>query len=188
MPTPTPLFQLLRTAKTSLLLAASALLFAACGSDSSGPASPQASMTAPAQAQNECAGSNEPWLAAWGVTRAVGTSLSFGSQEAPNDTTVRNIARVSVAGEKIRLRLINLTDQPLIIESASVAKRDGVIGANLVQGSSVPVTFNCGQPGVVLQPGTESFYSDPVDFAVAPEDHLAISFYSPQGNAAAEYG
>ncbi|MDX1670430.1 MAG: hypothetical protein R3194_13495, partial [Limnobacter sp.] len=114
-----PLAQLtyrLIACRTYLWHGATAMLLAACGSDGSGPSSgAQPTVTGPAQVQNECAGNNEPWLSAWGVTRAVGTSLSFGSQEAPNNTTVRNIARVSVSGEKIRLRLINLTDQPLVI-------------------------------------------------------------------------
>lgn len=175
-----------RLRSTTLCLGLTAILAACGGAD---PASaPSASATAPSQVQNECASNQDSWLSAWGVTRAVGTSLSFGSQEAPKETTLRNIARVSVEGQKIRLRLINLSDQPLVIGAASIAKRSGTIGANLIPETSIPVTFNCGATGVTIPAGTESLYSDAIEFAVTPEDHLAVSFYVPEQNGSAEYG
>lgn len=126
------------------------------------------------------------WFAAFG---APPYSNAF---PASANSTVRNIARVSLGGSAVRIRLANALSEevPLVIGAASVALRDGTIGAGLVEGTTRPVTFG-GQTGVTLPPGTDFVYSDPVEFPVEALAHVAVSLYLPEAEqpeaAAANY-
>ncbi|HEX4878801.1 MAG TPA: GDSL-type esterase/lipase family protein [Limnobacter sp.] len=163
----------------------SACSLAACMVDSGPSAGSTAGRTTPASATNACMGDsradgNKRWLSAWGVTHVTGT--------APVDTTVRNIARVTAAGSSIRVRFINLSDQPMEIGAAAVGFRDGAVGAKLKPGSNKPLTFNCGQTGAVIPANTASFYSDALDFEVSNQDELAISLHVKGANNPGEFG
>ncbi|MCQ8896321.1 GDSL-type esterase/lipase family protein [Limnobacter humi] len=148
------------------------LLLSACmGSGESGPTtgrinSTQVNQSACSNAEGQA---DARWVSAWGVTRSTGT--------APTDTTVRNIARVTTQGNHIRIRFINLSDQPIEIGAATVGLRDGAVGANIKPNSNRVLSFNCGQPGVTIPPNTPSFYSDAIAFPVNNQDDLAISLY-----------
>lgn len=113
---------------------------------------------------------NGRWLSAWGGTRTGGT--------APNNATIRNVARVTTGGNAIRLRFFNLnTTTPLTIGAAHVGIRDGVAGADIVPGTNKPVTFGCGQTSVTIPPGTGSLYSDPIALSVENQDDVAVSLF-----------
>ncbi|MBU0782567.1 MAG: hypothetical protein KJ798_10890 [Gammaproteobacteria bacterium] len=120
------------------------------------------------------------WISAWGVTHVTGT--------APVDTTVRNIARVTASGNAIRIRFLNLSDQPMDIGAAAVGIREGATGANLKLNTSKAITFNCGQTSATIPPQTESFYSDPIMFKVDNQDDLAISLHVKGANNPGEFG
>ncbi len=111
------------------------------------------------------------WLAVWGGTKTGGSAM--------NERTVRNIALASVGGHRLRLRLFNEhAENAITIGRAYVGIRDPEAGdASLIAGSNRQITFNGGQDGVVIPPGTESLYSDPLDFQVSAMDQLAVSFY-----------
>ncbi|WP_370261629.1 GDSL-type esterase/lipase family protein [Limnobacter sp.] len=172
------------TFRSLALASVAAFALAACGSDTgSGPAASGRNVQ-PA-GSSACAGGNmessgKRWLSAWGVTRVEGT--------APVDTTVRNIAKVTTAGQSIRVRFINLSDQPMEIGAAAVGFRDGAVGANLKPNSNKALTFNCGQTSAVIPPQTESFYSDALAFPVNSQDELAISLYVKGANNPGEFG
>ncbi|HEX4843923.1 MAG TPA: GDSL-type esterase/lipase family protein [Limnobacter sp.] len=162
-----------------------ACLLGACMSDSGSAGARGAGGNIQPAASNACQGDSQAngatrWLSAWGVTHVTGT--------APVDTTVRNIAKVTATGNSIRVRFINLSDQPINIGAAAVGFRDGAVGANLKQGSNKKLTFNCGQQGAVIPPNTESFYSDAIDFAVTNQDELAISLHVEGANNPGEFG
>lgn len=120
------------------------------------------------------------WISAWGVTHVTGT--------APVDTTVRNIARVTASGNAIRVRFINLSDQPMQIGAAAVGVREGATGANLKLNTSKPLTFNCGQTSATIPAQTESFYSDPIQFKVNNQDDLAVSLHVEGADNPGEFG
>ncbi len=129
---------------------------------------------------NSNAADGARWISAWGVTHVTGT--------APVETTVRNIARVAASGNAVRIRFINLSDQPMQIGAASIGMREGATGANLKLNSSKAVTFNCGQTSATIPPQTESFYSDPIAFKVSNQDDLAVSLYVKGADNPGEYG
>lgn len=117
------------------------------------------------------------WVAAWGRPFTGGGS-SY------NNATVRNIARMTIGGEAIRIRLTNTSASPMEIGAAYVARQLGPTGPALVAGSSQPITFN-GQPGITIPPRTDFVYSDPVAFPVQAQQHLAVSLYLPGAAPAA---
>jgi hypothetical protein len=127
------------------------------------------------------------WLAAWGNTREQ-IDANGGTGPAPVNTTVRNIARVTTGGNAVRLRFFNLDDDRSIeIGEAAIGIRDGVTGAALVSGSNRVVTF-CGESSVILPPGTESLYSDPIEIDVTNQDDLAISLHIVGDDNPQEFG
>ena len=113
------------------------------------------------------------WVTAWGT-----------SQQALGDTqitnaTVRLIARVTIPGDNVRIRLDNTFGAtPVTIGRAYVGYR--IQGAAIAAGSNHPVTFN-GGPTVTI-PGGGSIWSDPVRLPVLAQQDLAVSLYIPGSN------
>lgn len=94
------------------------------------------------------------------------------------DATVRQVARVSVAGVGIRVRLGNpFGSSPVQVRSAWVGKTVAPGSARLVPGSNHRVTFR-GARTVAIAPGQE-VVSDPVPLAVEAQQDLAVSVYAP---------
>src|SRR5882724_11640736 len=93
-----------------------------------------------------------------------------------SNLTIRQVARISIGGNKVRIRLSNeFTTKPVLIGAASV----GLIGANsdITSGSLRPVTFG-GSKSIILLPGAPAL-SDPVEMNVAPLSDLAVNLYLP---------
>jgi lysophospholipase L1-like esterase len=90
--------------------------------------------------------------------------------------TIRQVARTSIGGNKVRIVLSNEYGKvPLAIGSAHVALTDD--GPNIKAGSDHALTFG-GQGSVTIPPGAP-VVSDPVDLAVAPLSELSVSLYFP---------
>jgi lysophospholipase L1-like esterase len=110
------------------------------------------------------------WVTAWSTSQqALG--------DAPlTNATVRLTARVTLAGDAIRIRLDNTFGrEPLTIGRAFVGHR--VRGALIATGSNRPITFD-GSPQVSIAPGA-SILSDPVALPVLAQQDLAVSLFVP---------
>ena len=110
------------------------------------------------------------WITAWATSQqGLGTA-------ALTNTTVRMIARVTIAGDAVRIRLDNtFGTAPLSIERAFVGQR--IQGAALAPGSNRPVTF--AKASRVAVPAGGSVTSDPVPMRVLAQQDLAISLHVP---------
>lgn len=114
------------------------------------------------------------WSAAWGCAPA-GPPRAEQLQTFRNQT-LRLIARASIGGAHVRIRLSNeMGNANLEIGSASIALRQS--GAYIVPGSSRQLLFG-GRPGITIPPGGPAV-SDPIALTVAPFADLAISLYLP---------
>jgi lysophospholipase L1-like esterase len=113
------------------------------------------------------------WVTAWGTSQQVLTETGI------TNTTVRLIARVTIPGDAVRIRLDNSFSQDSVkIGRAFVGIR--VQGPLLAAGSNKPITF--GQsPDVILPPGG-TVWSDPVPLKVLSQQDLAISLFVPGSN------
>lgn len=113
------------------------------------------------------------WVTAWA------TSQQALGEAAISNATVRLIARVTMPGETVRVRLDNSYGaEPVRIGRASIAYR--VQGALVASGSTKPLTFD-GRSEVSLSPGGTA-WSDPVPLAVAAQQDLAVNLYLPGTN------
>jgi lysophospholipase L1-like esterase len=131
---------------------------------------------ASSQFQSGAAAQQRPsdrWITAWGTSQqGLGTT-------AVSNATVRMIARVTIGGDAVRIRLDNAYGTtPLTIGAAFVGHR--VQGAALAAGSNRPVRFN--QAKGVTIPAGGSVQSDPVAMKVLAQDDLAVSLFVPDAN------
>jgi lysophospholipase L1-like esterase len=133
---------------------------------------------------------NERWVTTWATAQQLApTTVAFGGREQPPpppaqaripasmaDQTIRMIARTSIGGSRVRIRLSNaLEKRPLQIGAAHIAiRRDG---SSVVPDSDRTLTFG-GRPSTTVPPGTVVL-SDPVELAVPALASLAISLYLP---------
>jgi lysophospholipase L1-like esterase len=113
------------------------------------------------------------WITAWG------TSQQGLGVNAVTNTTVRMIARVTVSGEAVRIRLDNtFGTAPLTVGRAFVGQR--IQGAVLAAGSNRPVLFNASAR--VIVPPRGSVTSDPVPIQVLAQQDLAVTLYIPDAD------
>ncbi len=124
---------------------------------------------APAQSQNESdkAISEENWISTWGRAPAFPIGQEMANQ------TLRQFVRISLGGQRVRIRLSNETGtQPLVIGAAHLAFAGSEKGS-IDPSSDHLLTFN-GSPTITVPPGAPVL-SDPVHFEVRPLTTLAIS-------------
>ena len=114
--------------------------------------------------------SQSRWVTAWG------TSQQAAGDTAVSNATVRMIARPTIAGDSIRIRVDNTFGrEPLRIGRAFAGHR--VRGALLAKGSNRAVMFG-GAPNVTI-PAGGSVTSDPVTLKVLALQDVAVSLFIP---------
>lgn len=121
---------------------------------------------------------NHSWVAGWGASPFA--FRSFGNAQPPppfKQQTVRQIVRISAAGDRVRVRFSNeISDTPLTIGSASIARVDRE--STVKPGSISKLTFG-GLDSITIPAGAPAL-SDPVDLPVRALDELAVSIYLPE--------
>jgi lysophospholipase L1-like esterase len=111
------------------------------------------------------------WVGTWAAAPAPAeTIVGF------NDQTLRMNPRVSIGGERLRVRISNACgNRPLAIDRAHVAVRDK--GSSIVPGTDRTLAFG-GSESIAIAAGAVAF-SDPVDLPVEPLADLAVSIHLP---------
>jgi lysophospholipase L1-like esterase len=131
------------------------------------------------QAQNESAkaGADENWVATWGC------APGFAIGEEISNQTIRQFARISVGGKRVRLRLSNETGtQPLVIGAGHLAIAGSDKGS-IDPSSDHVLTFNGSR--TITIPAGAPVLSDPIDLEVRPLTTLAISLYATRDTGTA---
>lgn len=117
------------------------------------------------------------WVTAWGTSQQPNTVPVV-----VTNATLRLIARVTVPGEAIRIRIDNtFSASPLAIGAATVGPRQRL--ALLAAGQLRPVTFNGN--GSVVVPAGGSAISDAVEMRVDSQQDLGVNLYLPGTNVSA---
>lgn len=114
----------------------------------------------------------QQWVAAWG------SSLQGPSPEewSISDASIRLMARSTVSGDRVRVRLENTYgDAPLTIGAAAVGLRN--VAAEIVAGANRPLRFD-GAAAVTI-PAGGLVVSDPVALEVRSGQGLAVSLHLP---------
>jgi lysophospholipase L1-like esterase len=118
------------------------------------------------------------WVASWGTAQMVPQTQDELAPAQWRDATLRQVVRVSVGGDKLRVKISNAMGvTPLVVDAASVAVSKGPGAAAVDAGTLRALRFN-GSASVTI-PGGAEYLSDPVDLAVAPGADLALSLHFP---------
>jgi lysophospholipase L1-like esterase len=135
------------------------------------------------------------WVATWGTAEllARGPAPVAPANAAPpkgapgintrgfNNQTVRMIARTSMPGKRLRVRLENAFGAaPVKVGAAHIALREK--DSAIVTATDRALTFN-GQPGVTIGPGAV-IVSDPVDLTIPALSDVAVSLFFPDATGA----
>jgi lysophospholipase L1-like esterase len=121
------------------------------------------------------------WVVTWGTAESLLAPQPPANPQAQgaaglNNQTVRMMARTSIGGQRLRIKVENAFGAPPVtIGAAHIALRAKY--SEVVAGSDRAITFN-GKPGCILSPGVVRV-SDPVDLKVAALTDLAVSLYFP---------
>ena len=111
----------------------------------------------------------EYWVGAWAAAPS-------DAEDAFQDQTLRLILTPLRGGNEVRVLFSNrLGVAPLTIRDAHLGRQ--AMAARLVPGSNTPLAFG-GQAAVTIAPG-QQVYSDPVAFAFAAFERLAVSLHLP---------
>ena len=136
--------------------------------------------TAALPSQAAAAPSAIGWVATWQASPQPvwGPDFLFPTNVPPelHDRTVRQVARVSMGGQRLRLVLSNAYgSQPLDIGKATVARplKDGAVAADSLR----TVTFG-GREAATIRPGA-SLISDPVALSTPALGQVAVSLHLP---------
>ncbi len=126
----------------------------------------------------------DSWITTWAATPAPrwGSEVPapYGVPETLEGQTIRQVARISVGGSKVRVVLSNeFGSEPLTIGAGSVALAGG--NGALAGAGAARLTWG-GRSSVVVPPGAP-IISDPVDLAAPPLASLAVSIYLPEKTA-----
>ena len=118
---------------------------------------------------------NRHWVGSWAAAPAPAEGVvGF------NNHTIRMNPRISLGGERLRVRISNAYgNRPLAIGAARIALRDPASprGPGIVPGSDRKLTFG-GSDGTAIAAGAVQF-SDPVELSVPPLADLAVSIHLP---------
>lgn len=135
-------------------------------------------LSAPASA------ADKHWVGTWSASPQATWGTDFvlptGTPPRLRNQTLRQVARVSVGGGRVRIALSNAYGaQPVTIGAARIALSTG--GSRIDPASDRVLSFG-GQPGVTLPPGAPML-SDPVDLDIAALGEVAVSLYLPRDTA-----
>jgi lysophospholipase L1-like esterase len=136
-----------------------------------------AALAPPAGAQDAA----DDWITTWAASPQPWWSADFfvpiDVPRALRNQTVRQIARVSLGGDQVRVEFSNeYGAQPLVIGTAHVALAGE--GSAIVGGSDRPLTF--GGEASVTVPAGAPVLSDPVDLEVPDLGSVAVSLFLPE--------
>ena len=140
--------------------------------------------TSPVQAAN----ADTTWLASWTASpQAVWGSDFVLPANVPavlRGHTVRQVARLSVGGPRVRIVLSNAYGKvPLRIGAATVAL---AANGSAIEAASLRTLTFAGQPAATMAPGAP-LVSDPVDLAVPDLARLTVSVHLPQPSPTATF-
>lgn len=121
----------------------------------------------------------ERWVTAWATSQMTPGNNALPSEDL-KDATLRQVVRIQIAGDKLRVRLTNAYGtQPLRIGAATIARSDDPASAKV--SGLVPLAFGGARSAII--PAGADYWSDPLTLPVAAGADLAITLYLPEAPA-----
>jgi len=121
------------------------------------------------------------WIATWAASPQPVWDADFfapvGVPRSVRDQTIRQVGRVSIGGNRVRIRVSNEYGKlPLTIGAAHVALAG--TGSAIAAGTDHKLTFS-GQDSITIPPGAPAV-SDPVDLQVPALGTVSVSLFFPE--------
>lgn len=117
---------------------------------------------------------SKKWVGTWATAPQLVEPHNMPPAPGLTDNTLRQVVRVSIGGDMLRLRLSNaFSQQAVTMKSVAVAVSEGGGAVDIT--TQKLLTFN-GSHNVTMQP-EEELYSDPVLFNLASGSQLAVTIY-----------
>lgn len=114
------------------------------------------------------------WVGTWGTAPQLVEPNNMPPKPGLSNRALRQVFRVSIGGEAIRLKLSNeYSDSSITIKAATIALSTG--GSQIDEKSMRPLTFNKSKNISIKANGT--ILSDPIDFKISPRCEVAVTLY-----------
>lgn len=121
--------------------------------------------------------SKQKWVGTWSTAPQLVEPGNMPPAPGLTNNTIRQVVRVSLGGDSLRLKLSNEHSQsPVTINAVQVAVSRG---GSLIDPSTVKPLMFKGSPTVTMNSGA-AVTSDPVSFALAPRMDVAITIFFGQ--------
>src|SRR4051812_15417845 len=122
--------------------------------------------------------SAQHWVGSWASSQQIPEPNNALRPEQLTDVTLRQLMRVTLGGQRLRVRLSNaFGTAPLRIDSVHIARTAGGDSARILPGGAA-VTF-AGQTEVVIPAGAE-ITSDPAALPLPPLATVAVTMHVPE--------
>jgi len=116
------------------------------------------------------------WVGTWTSAPQLTEERNLPPEPGLVDTTLRQVIRVSIAGERMRLRFSNaFGDRPLELKAVHVAQAVQPGQSDIIPETDRVLTFQ-GATAVIIPVGA-LMVSDPIDFPLRPMMDLAVTVY-----------
>lgn len=120
---------------------------------------------------------NDPkkiWVGSWCTAQQLVEPGNMPPSPGLTDNSIRQIIRVSIGGDTLRLKLSNeFSTSPVTLNSVQIAVSDQ--GSVIFDSTNIELTFN-GNKEITMEPGI-AVYSDPFAYNLEPRMTLAITIY-----------
>ncbi len=114
------------------------------------------------------------WVGTWGTAEQLVEPYNMPPQPGLSSNTLRQIVRVSIGGDSLRIRFSNeFSTSPVTMKSVHIAVSEG---NGLINTAADKEILFDGKPDVTMAPGT-AVTSDPLGFDLMPESDVAITIY-----------
>lgn len=125
--------------------------------------------------------SNGAWIGTWGTAQQIVEPRNMPPEPGLSNNTLRQIVRVSIGGERLRVRFSNeFGSVPVILKAVRFAASAG--GSSIYPETGVALKFD-GKSMISIDPGS-TVASDPFTFQLKPRSDVAITIVF--GNTAPE--
>ncbi|PRZ01058.1 lysophospholipase L1-like esterase [Marinilabilia salmonicolor] len=115
---------------------------------------------------------NEKWVGTWTTAPQLVEPHNMPPEPGLSNNTIRQIVRVSIGGDKLRMRFSNeFSTSPVTMKTVTIAKAEG--GSTIDESTIKTLTFN-NQQEVTMNAG-EAVISDPVAFPLKSRMDLTIT-------------
>ena len=124
--------------------------------------------------RNESSSPSSAWIGTWGTAQQLVELRNMPPEPGLTNNTLRQIVRVSVGGEQLRVRFSNeYSTSQVTLKDVHIAVSAG--GSAIDPDTDVALKFD-GKPSVTIEPGS-SVTSDPFHFSLKPRSDAAITIY-----------